>query len=175
MRARFLRIITASSIVALASVGLLSAFSGTPAAPQTESNGNVTSCADVGFGGDTQVAGSGDSNVGISSGGSSITVDIVGSGVVIDAVVVKGGPNANIYTPGGEGTFTTPTNAANGQPYGLSHYFVCYRIVEVTTTQPTVTTAATTPAPLPAAAQTVGPQVSPQAATRVQVQPRLTG
>jgi len=171
MRARFSRVLVGGGIIALASVGLLSAFSGAPAAPQTQSDGNVTTCADVGLGGDTQVAGSGDSNVGITAGGSSITVSILGSGVVIDAVVVKGGPIANIYKPGGEGTFSTPTNPANGQPYGLSHYFACYHIEEVTTTLPTVTSA---PGQTTAgqAVQSAGAQVSPAA---VQVRPRLTG
>src|SRR5215208_2085787 len=179
MRGRFLHLVAGSGIAALASVGLISAYSGTPAVPQTVSNGNVTTCAEVGFGSDTQVAGSGDSNVGISVSGSSITVTILGSGVVIDAVVVKGGPNANIYSPAGAGTFTTPTNPNNGQPYGLSHYFACYHIEEVTTT----TTPTITPTTQPGG-QTVQPQVQggttprPQAAPAprgVQVQPRLTG
>jgi hypothetical protein len=150
---------------------LMSAYSGTPAVPQTLSDGNVTTCAQVGFGNDTQVEGSGDSNVGIAASGSSITVDILGSGVVIDAVVVKGGPNANIYAPGGEGTFSTPTNPANGQPYGLSHYFACYHIQEVTTTP---TTPEQTVQPQVEAGTAVRPQAAP-APRGVQASPRLTG
>src|SRR5215213_656620 len=163
MRARLLRALTASGVVALASVGLVSAFSGSPAAPATtQTEGNVTTCADVGFASSTQVAGSGDSNLDISASGSSITISNVGAGVVIDAVAVKGGPIANVYSPGGEGTFSTPTNPNNGQPYGLSHYFVCYHIEEVTTTQPTPTTGAVPPTT--AGTQTVTPQPQPQVA-----------
>jgi hypothetical protein len=179
MRARLLRTIAAGGVAALTSIGLVTALSSSPAPAVTQSTGNVTTCADpeVGFGGDTQVAGSGDANVGITTAGSSITVTILGSGVVIDAVVVKGGPIANIYSPGGAGTFSTPTNPANGQPYGLSHYFVCYHMEEVTTT-PAPTTAAT-PTTQGAATVTPGPQVAAQGVQRpaagVQVQPRLTG
>jgi hypothetical protein len=191
MRARFLRVLTASGVVALASVGLVSAFSGTPAAPQEVSDGNVTTCAQVGAGGTTQVAGSGDNNVGITTGESSITVTIKGAGVVLDAVVVKGGPNANIYRNVESGTYFTPDNGSGG-PAGLSHYFVCYHIEEVTTTVAPTTAAPTTAAPTTAAPTTAGtqtvrpqvsPQVSPQGAARpaapapagVQVQPRVTG
>jgi hypothetical protein len=146
------------SVAALASIGLVSALSSGSAPAQTESNGNVTTCAQIGLAGDTQVAGSGDENIGITADDSSITVSIIGSGVVIDAVVVKGGPNANIYEPGGEGTFSTPTNPANGQPYGLSHYFVCYNLGEVTTTEAPTTTVAAAPT-------TAGAQVSPATVT----------
>jgi hypothetical protein len=163
-------------------MGLVTALSGGPAPAQTQSTSNVTTCADpeVGLGGDTQVAGSGDANVGITASGSSITVTILGSGVVIDAVVVKGGPIANIYEPGGAGTFSTPINPNNGQPYGLSHYFVCYHIGEVTTTQPPTTTAATPTTPSGATVTPQGPTVAAGSAQRpapagVRVQPRLTG
>jgi hypothetical protein len=181
MRARLLRTLAASGAIGLASIGLVAAVGGSSAPAQTESNGNVTTCAQVGFPNDTQTTG--DSNVDITASGSSITVSIVGSGVVIDAVVVKGGPNANIYSPGGEGTFTTPINPANGQPYGLSHYFVCYHIEEVTTTAPPETpTTAATPTTAGAAATVTpqGPQVAAQSAQQpapagVRVQPRVTG
>jgi hypothetical protein len=179
MRARLLRTLAAGGVAALTSIGLVTALSSTPAPAVTQSTDNVTTCADpeVGFGGDTQVAGSGDANVGITAGGSSITVTILGSGVVIDAVVVKGGPIANIYSPGGAGTFSTPTNPANGQPYGLSHYFVCYHIEEVTTTPTTAATPTTQGAAATVTPQ--GPQVAAAGVQRpaagVQVQPRLTG
>jgi hypothetical protein len=48
----------------------------------------------------------------------------------VDAVIVKGGPNANVYRLSPEGTsgtgFRAPTNPSNGQPYGLSHITFCF-------------------------------------------------
>jgi hypothetical protein len=48
----------------------------------------------------------------------------------IDAVIVKGGPNANIYGYAPESLGATqlqaPTNPNNGKPYGLSHVDFCY-------------------------------------------------
>ncbi len=48
----------------------------------------------------------------------------------VDAVIVKGGPNANVYRYAsesrGDSGLTTPTNPSNGQPYGLSHVSLCY-------------------------------------------------
>jgi hypothetical protein len=159
--------------------GATFAFSGGGAgATVTESDGNVTTCSQVGFPDSTQIAGDGDENVGIEANDTSIEVDVLNPDVVIDAIVVKGGPNANVFTNVGSGTYSTPTNPNNDEPYGLSHYFVCYHLEEgtttttstttTTTTQPTVTTAA---APTPTATpQTV--VVTPRVVT---VQPRFTG
>jgi hypothetical protein len=48
----------------------------------------------------------------------------------VDAVIVKGGPNANVYTYSPEATSGTglhsPLNTSNGKPYGLSHISFCY-------------------------------------------------
>ncbi|PWH18465.1 MAG: hypothetical protein DDG59_05865 [Anaerolineae bacterium] len=48
----------------------------------------------------------------------------------IDKVIVKGGPNANVYSysPASKGDtdLTTPTNPKNSTPYGLSHVEFCY-------------------------------------------------
>ena len=45
-------------------------------------------------------------------------------------VIVKGGPNANVYTynpaSNGDTNLTTPTNPNNKKPYGLSHVEFCY-------------------------------------------------
>lgn len=48
----------------------------------------------------------------------------------VDAVIVKGGPNANVYryaneVTSGEGLHA-PVNPSNGQFYGLSHISLCY-------------------------------------------------
>ncbi|WP_170233691.1 hypothetical protein [Ornithinimicrobium humiphilum] len=56
------------------------------------------------------------------------------STVGIDAVIVKGGPNANVYRydpPAesfGDTGLVTPTNPNNYKPYGLSHVDFCYDI-----------------------------------------------
>ncbi len=48
----------------------------------------------------------------------------------VDAVIVKGGPNANVYYYGSEATsgndLHAPTNPSNGTYYGLSHITFCY-------------------------------------------------
>jgi hypothetical protein len=48
----------------------------------------------------------------------------------VDAVIVKGGPNANVYRYQGEATrgwhLSAPVNPNNGQPYGLSHISFCF-------------------------------------------------
>ena len=66
------------------------------------------------------------------------TITIVVSGsyfdwtstIGIDSVVVKGGPNANLYVYDPEALSDTnlhaPINPSNGQPYGLSHVSFCY-------------------------------------------------
>lgn len=52
------------------------------------------------------------------------------SDIGIDAVVVKGGPNANLYVYNPEATSDTtlsaPINPNNDKPYGLSHISFCY-------------------------------------------------
>jgi hypothetical protein len=57
----------------------------------------------------------------------------------IDAVIVKGGPNANVYVydpPAesfGDTNLVPPTNSANGQPFGFSHVEFCYDFEVVVT------------------------------------------
>ena len=107
----------------------------------TPSGGNVTTCAAVGFGSDTQMGSSSDSNA--SDSNVSGTVDgtgeylqdvvITGSNVVIDAIVVKGGDNYNVYS---DSTYLPPKLAVpqnyDSPPNGggniptISHWFVCY-------------------------------------------------
>ena len=65
-----------------------------------------------------------------------VTVTRTGSGtfdwtstVAVDLVIVKGGPNANLYSypldTFGDTDLSTPTNPSNGQPYGISHIEFC--------------------------------------------------
>ena len=63
----------------------------------------------------------------------------------IDAVIMKGGPNANVYYYNPEAFsdsgLVTPTNPGNGQPYGLSHVTFCfdYEVTVSKTANPTYT------------------------------------
>jgi len=60
------------------------------------------------------------------------------STLAIDAVIVKGGPNANVYIYNPEETSDTglssPINPNNGRPFAISHIEVCYDY-EVTVTK----------------------------------------
>ena len=67
-----------------------------------------------------------------------ITIDVTGSffdwtsTIGIDAVIVKGGPNANLYVYNppapsmGDTGLHAPINSSNGNPFGLSHLEFCY-------------------------------------------------
>jgi hypothetical protein len=48
----------------------------------------------------------------------------------VRAVIVKGGPNANVYRyPGGDfsdGSLSTPLNPKNGKPYGPGSVTFCF-------------------------------------------------
>lgn len=71
-------------------------------------------------------------------GVNTVTISIDSSGVdwtstlSMDAVIVKGGPNANVYQydpPAesfGDTNLVPPTNPNNNQPFGLSHLVFCY-------------------------------------------------
>jgi hypothetical protein len=72
-----------------------------------------------------------------SSGGKSASLTISGlivtswtTSAPVTAVIVKGGPNANVYTYEGGATSDTdlhaPTNPKNGKYYGLSHISFCF-------------------------------------------------
>ena len=53
----------------------------------------------------------------------------------VDAVIMKGGPAANVYLYAGDADLAddllvTPTNPDNEQPYGISHISFCYGVDE---------------------------------------------
>jgi hypothetical protein len=83
-------------------------------------------------------------HVDFTTDGANKTVDWT-SAQGIDAVIVKGGPNANVYfydNATSDTDLTTPTNPNNGTPYGLSHVDFCYgvtpgRVVVKKQTDPT--------------------------------------
>jgi hypothetical protein len=77
-----------------------------------------------------------------SADGFSVTIEFADDGTLsfvategVDQVIVKGGPNANVYTYDPEVTedagLITPTNPNNGKPYGYSHVDFCYDEDEV--------------------------------------------
>jgi hypothetical protein len=110
--------------------------------------GNVTTCAQIGFGGSNQLSGQGSEShldvsgiVQVNAGpvhpgqGEELNVPITGPNVVIDAVVVKGGPAYNLYT---DPAFLPPTLPPNqhyisplnggGNVPEISHWIVCYHL-----------------------------------------------
>lgn len=119
----------------LATVGLLAGlFLVAPAADAasvtpTFYEGNLT-CEDFGYTTinkfDPPNAGSAAGITLIRNAGSSISWT---STVPVDAVMVKGGPNGNIYEyPNdtfSDSNLVPPTNPSNGEPYGLSHVNFC--------------------------------------------------
>src|SRR5687768_15722301 len=54
------------------------------------------------------------------------------SNIGVDVVIVKGGPNANVFVYNPEATSDTglhaPVNSDNGQYFGLSHISFCYDV-----------------------------------------------
>jgi hypothetical protein len=114
-------------------------------------DGNVTTCAAIGFGSDTQLPASPDNgdhsdanvsgvvktNAGTVQPGTGQEVDITitGSNVLIDAVVVKGGNGYNEYTNPAvlppqlppDQHYIAPLNSG-GQVPAVSHWFVCYHL-----------------------------------------------
>lgn len=98
------------------------------------------------------------------------------SNIGVDAVIVKGGPNANVYVYSPESTgdtgLTTPTNPKNGQPYGLSHVDFCYDVEEESTTTTeatTTTTEASTTTTQPSTTTTTEPTTTTVPATTTTV------
>ena len=71
------------------------------------------------------------------------------SNIGVDRVIVKGGPNANIYTYSPESTSDTglhaPVNPNNDKFFGLSHISFCYDADAPTTTPPTTAPSTTVP------------------------------
>jgi hypothetical protein len=106
------------------------------------------------------------------------------SNIAVQTVIVKGGPNANVYSYGSPGStgdsgLHAPVNPENQQYYGLSHVDFCYVPTTPTTEPPTTappttapgettTTQAGAPPPPPRA-----PAAAPPAPVRVQ--PTFTG
>ena len=86
----------------------------------------------------------------------------------VDEVIVKGGPNANVYTYAPEETsdtgLHTPFNENSGSNYGLSHVLFCYDSEGTPTPTPTPTeteTVTPTPTPTPTETATATPSESP--------------
>ncbi len=89
------------------------------------------------------------------------------SNIGVDAVIVKGGPNANVYNYSPEATSDTglhaPVNSSNGQYFGLSHISFCYDVDPATNT-PTNTptdTPTNTPTDTPTSTPTDTPTNTP--------------
>ena len=121
--------LVSAALVMAGFVGSASADS--PSDPRAEFHeGNVTTCADVGFPNDTILFVNGandgaDANVSgtVSAGGTVLNVTNIG-GVTIHAIVVKGGNGYNVYSSIVPNMISPLNNG--GQIPAISHWFVCY-------------------------------------------------
>lgn len=104
----------------------------------TSASGNVTTCADVGFAGDTQLGVDGSdgltqSGFTVTSDGSTLVLQTVPDGVQVDALVVKGGDGYTLYVA--TDLATVPTGPLQAPLVGnpptniptISHWFLCYQ------------------------------------------------
>jgi hypothetical protein len=175
------RVVVALSFGALAAIAAGAGWPQASASAQSSSDqrarfveGNVTTCAGVGFPSGVQVGSSSNANAsdGHISGtvktnvgttdpghGQELDVAVPGTGFVIDAVVVKGGPAYNLYTDPSvlppalspDQHYVAPFNRGGNLPT-ISHWFVCYHVgpsptttATTTTTAPPTTTSSSTP------------------------------
>ena len=92
------------------------------------------------------------------------------SNIGVDVVIVKGGPNANIYTYNPESTgdsnLHAPENDNNNGWYGLSHVSFCYEVENTSSPSPSVSpseteTPGTSPSPSVSPSETETPGTSP--------------
>lgn len=128
-------------LITMAVVALL-AVSLTQTANATE--GNVTTCAQVGFTSSLQYKGDTKSSVDVTDAFTAtvtsdkfVTITNIDPGISIQAIVLKGGNNYKVY-PTPTTNMQSPLNGGGNIP-DLSHWFVCYT-GSPTTTVPTETT-----------------------------------
>jgi hypothetical protein len=106
------------------------------------------SCADLGYKNEFKVDPPRAGNFNLPNGGqvsvviaSNGSISFHATGVAFQAVIVKGGPNANVYyydSPViGGGPLNTPFNPSSNTNYGLSHYSFCYNNISFVPTAAT--------------------------------------
>ncbi|MGN9808186.1 hypothetical protein ACTMSW_02345 [Micromonospora sp. BQ11] len=127
--------------------------------------GNVTTCAGAGLAGaiilGSPTSPANDSNEAGSGTVTGLELDVtINDDFTATGIVVKGGPDANVYDgpfvgPIDVENMTAPINPENDQPFGISHWFVCGFEA-----QPTATPTAT-PTVTPTATPTVTPTATP--------------
>jgi hypothetical protein len=129
-----------AGVVCLALAGASSAATFRGITPRLASG--YPSCAQIGSAGTSSVSFTPLAN-GASSGGINLLVDSAASfgwyvdpgvrNVDVRAIIVKGGPNSNVYIyPGGDysdGPITAPTNPKNGKPYDAGAATFCFNVV----------------------------------------------
>jgi len=105
------------------------------------------------------------------------------SNIGVDEVIVKGGPNANVYSYNPEETsdtgLHTPFNDSSGSNYGLSHVLFCYDTEGSPSPSPSGSTTPTstpteTVSPSPSVSPTESPSVLPTETVRTSVSPSAT-
>jgi hypothetical protein len=137
-----------------------------PAPEPREVEGNVMTCEGADLAGEIILGGPNTSGSASSEAGTGTvtgmqTLDVtINEGFTATGIVVKGGPDANVY----DGPFvgpievegmTSPINPATGRPFDISHWFVCGFEA-----QPTATPTAT-PTVTPTATPTIAPTATP--------------
>ncbi|MGK5675900.1 hypothetical protein ACSNOB_24020 [Micromonospora sp. URMC 106] len=160
-----------------------------PAPEPRVAEGNVATCESADLEGEIilggpDTSGSASSEAGTGTVTGMQTLDVtINEGFTATGIVVKGGPDANVY----DGPFvgpievedmTSPINPATGEPFDISHWFVCGFQAQPTptpTVSPTVTPTAT-PTVSPTVSPTVTPTVTPTAtATATPTKLPITG
>ena len=156
----------AALMAAAVAVGLSAGAGVTGAAGQTYT-GNVTTCAQLGYGSSLdsgyleQV--DGDYSTGlisytISGGDKYVTITSVDPTVLINAIVVKGGNSYTVFTVAEPDMHAAPNQ--NSVIPRISHWFICYELVPATTTTAAPTTSTTTTVPVTTVPETTVPETT---------------
>jgi hypothetical protein len=151
------------AIVVAAMAGTAGLFVALPASAQSDDGVVVEDnpgCADIAPEGTTWTELKVEPPVSGQSSDGTLTVNLVvsdgqvfdwTSNIGVDAVIVKGGPDANVYFYDPESTGDTglhaPVNPQNDMFFGLSHISFCYDVEQVPPTTSTTSTTSTTMAP----------------------------
>ena len=153
-----------AAMVAVAVTPWLGGGSASAAAPPsgdaraTSFEGNAVTCADAGLTGDII-------SVTATQDGTLIDITAIPAGKTVTGVVVKGSDAYNVYLPAKLGALPwldlhAPLNP-NGQPAGLSHWYVC-AVNTTPSSPPPSSKPATTPASTPASVAPTSASASPE-------------
>lgn len=154
MGGRPLRAVLTAAVLALGVVlgGAATAQAATEDPLADKHEGNATTCEQAGLSGSVLAAGDYTYARGKDNADQFVDILSVSSGATVTGIVVKGGPNYNVYVPGENGLPADPPwtdlrspLVGNGNIPTISHWFVCgTKETETTTTAPTSASTTTT-------------------------------